>query len=205
MRWGIVAVAAVAIIAAPIAWYLTARPVALLMQGEPESGVPLNKIGWNGTYLTIDGRTFDTNVLTSGQDLQNTQGTQFGVDAQHNLIVTVRGKTSVLGSPAGAVMNGGQPEPAFAPARGDQVSFGRKEGWYAWPNWFEMNFMTGNSPQWKRFVTYRLIWKKPSGETLTLNWRFEHYYYQQNGWLDADMTGEGCGLVGASLEPAPRN
>ena len=199
MRWGIVAIAVAAIIAVPVIWYQTARPLALLIQGEPDSGTPLNKIGWNGTYLTINGRTYDTSVLNGQQDLENAQGTQFGVDAQHHLIITVRGQSLVLGAPDGTVSNGGEAQPAFAPAPGDRVSFGNKEGWYAWPNWFEMNFITGRVPTWKRFVTYKLIWKKASGETLTLTWRYEHYYYPSDGWLDADMSGDGCGLAGAGI------
>lgn len=200
MNLRIMLIAVAVLLVLPVAWYLTARPLALLMQGEPDSGAPIEKIGWNGTFLTINGRTFDTSILNSHQDLENVQGAQFGVDAQHRLIITVKGKSLVLGAPDGTVRNGGQPEPAFASEPGDQVTFGHKEGWYAWPNWFEMNFMTGNTAQWKRFATYKLIWKRPSGETLTLTWRFEHYNYPQDGWLDANMSGDGCGLVGASID-----
>lgn len=205
MRWGIAGVAAAAVVAVPVIWYQTARPLALLVQGEPDSGAPLGKLGWNGTYLTINGRTFGTDVLNARQDLQNAQHVHFGVNASHDLVIAVRGQSLILGLPEGAVMNGGLPQPAFAPAPGDRVTFERKEGWFAWPNWFEMNFMTGATPQWKRFVTYRLVWEKSSGDTLTLSWRFEHYYYPLDGWLDADMSGEGCGLVQAVIARAPRN
>src|SRR5207302_1501035 len=44
-----------------------------------------------------------------------------------------------------------------------------------WPNFFEVNFMTGNSPRWKRNIYQTIRWKKPNGENLEMVWRYEQF------------------------------
>ena len=74
-----------------------------------------------------------------------------------------------------------------------------------WPNFFEMNFMTGNSPKWKRNLYQKLSWKKPTGAKLEMIWRYEQFYYQQDRWTDALMTRPGAtGLIRVEISDAPR-
>ena len=74
-----------------------------------------------------------------------------------------------------------------------------------WPNFFEMNFMTGNSPKWKRNIYQKLSWKKPTGAKLEMLWRYEQFYYQQDRWTDALMTRPGAtGLIRVEISEAPR-
>jgi hypothetical protein len=75
----------------------------------------------------------------------------------------------------------------------------------AWPNFFEMNFMTGNSPKWKRNIYQKLTWKKPTGAKLEMIWHYEQFYYQQDRWTDALMTRPGAtGLIRVEISNASR-
>jgi hypothetical protein len=81
-------------------------------------------------------------------------------------------------------------------AEGNELSLTKERSYLAWPNPFETNFMTGNSPKWKRFTYYRLVAKKPSGARLEMDWRFVEYFYKFDGWVGADMTdGDHTGLI----------
>ena len=74
-----------------------------------------------------------------------------------------------------------------------------------WPNFFETNFMTGNSPKWKRHTYRKLTWKKPNGATLEMIWRYEQYFYQQDRWTNALMTREGVtGLIRVEISDSSR-
>ena len=74
-----------------------------------------------------------------------------------------------------------------------------------WPNFFETNFMTGNSPKWKRNIYQKLIWKKPNGAKLEMLWRYEQYFYSQDRWTDAFLTRPGfTGLIRVEISDASR-
>ena len=75
----------------------------------------------------------------------------------------------------------------------------------SWPNFFETNFMSGNSPKWKRHIYQRLVWKKPTGAKLEMLWRYEQFYYPGNGWTDALMTRPGStGLIRIEISDPSR-
>ena len=67
--------------------------------------------------------------------------------------------------------------------------------------------MTGHSPSWKRHLYYKLRWKKTSGATLGMIWRYEQFFYGQrlipgNGWGNGFMTHEGStGLIQLDIHP----
>ena len=92
-----------------------------------------------------------------------------------------RGMLTMRGDP--------EPKPAFHTEPGDTITIARAQSRLMWPNWFETNWMSGNSPQWKRFVTYRVHWTKPSGASLDLFWRFEQPYYALDGWVCGEHDG----------------
>jgi hypothetical protein len=47
---------------------------------------------------------------------------------------------------------------------------------------FQISILGTRSPKWKRCVYYRLTWRKPSGATLEMFWRYEQQYYSDTGW-----------------------
>jgi len=89
-----------------------------------------------------------------------------------------------------------------APPPGDEASLINRHSLFGWPTFFETNFMTGNSPSWKRHNYYELAWKKPNGAKLKLSWRYEQFFYRQDDWTGGMMTREGVtGLVKIAIEP----
>jgi hypothetical protein len=90
---------------------------------------------------------------------------------------------------------------ATAPPAGDDAFIEIRRSILSWPTPFEFNFMTGHSPSWKRHLYYRVLWKKSSGAKLELLWRYEQYFYPDNGWANGFMTREGStGLVSVNIK-----
>jgi hypothetical protein len=88
---------------------------------------------------------------------------------------------------------------------GDAAEISIEHSVLAWPNFFEINFMSGNSPKWKRHIYQRLIWKKANGARLEMLWRYEQFYYAGNGWTAAFMTRPGStGLIRVEISGASR-
>ena len=115
------------------------------------------------------------------------------------VILSLDGQRFDLGSPNGARSAYGI---EFAPDPGDQLTLTVERSFLSWPTPFDFNFMTGQSPSWKRHLYYRLRWTKPSGVSLLLVWRFEQYFYgpESHGWAGGKMTREGStGLFRADI------
>ena len=75
----------------------------------------------------------------------------------------------------------------------------------AWPNFFEVNFMTGNSPKWKRYIYRKLTWTKPNGSKLEMLWRYEQFFYKNDGWVEAFMVRpETTGLIRVEISNPSR-
>ena len=92
---------------------------------------------------------------------------------------------------------------ATVPPTGDDAFIRVRKSVLSWPTPFDFNFMTGQSPSWKRHIYYQLVWKKPSGANLEILWRYEQYFYPGNGWGSGFMTHEGgsTGLIRVDIHP----
>jgi hypothetical protein len=85
---------------------------------------------------------------------------------------------------------------------GDDASFAIRRSVLSWPTPFDLNFVTGQSPSWKRHAYYQLHWKKPSGETLEMLWRYEQQFDPANRWGSGSMTHPGStGLIQVKVRP----
>ena len=90
---------------------------------------------------------------------------------------------------------------ATVPPAGDDASIEIRRSILNWPTLFEVNFMTGQSPSWKRHLYYRVHWKKSSGASLQMLWRYEQFFYTGNGWTSGFMTREGStGLIRVEIK-----
>jgi hypothetical protein len=90
---------------------------------------------------------------------------------------------------------------ATVPPAGDNTSIEIRRSILNWPTPFEVNFMTGHSPTWKRHLYYRMRWKKSSGATLEMLWRYEQFFYPGNGWASGFMTHQGStGLIRVEMK-----
>jgi hypothetical protein len=89
---------------------------------------------------------------------------------------------------------------ATVPPGGDNALIETRRSILNWPTPFEVNFMTGHSPSWKRHLYYRVRWKKSSGASLEMIWRYEQFFYPGNGWASGFMTHEGStGLIRVNI------
>jgi hypothetical protein len=85
---------------------------------------------------------------------------------------------------------------ATVPPPGDQAFVAIRHSVLGWPTPFDLNFMTGHSPSWKRHIYYEIRWKKSSGPNLEMLWRYEQFFYPGNGWASGFMTRQGStGLI----------
>lgn len=88
---------------------------------------------------------------------------------------------------------------------GDTATISIAHGALAWPNFFEVNYMTGNSPKWKRYTYRKLTWHKQDGAKLEMLWRYEQYFYRNDGWVEALMSRPGAtGVIRVKISAASR-
>src|SRR5215831_3295425 len=70
---------------------------------------------------------------------------------------------------------------ATSPPPGDQALLATRHSVLSWPTPFDLNLMTGESPSWKRHIYYEIRWRKSSGVTLEMLWRYEQFFYPGKG------------------------
>jgi hypothetical protein len=120
-----------------------------------------------------------------------------GTTKNGQLALANTGKVFAFGPPRSEAENH-----ATAAPPGDDAFIQIRRSVLSWPTPFDFNFMTGHSPSWKRHLYYRLVWKKPSGAKLEMLWRYEQYFYPDNGWVGGFMTnGSSTGLVQLDIHP----
>jgi hypothetical protein len=198
MRKLLIALFLVIILAA--VWLWRGRDLSILIDrfyAVATSSRSIKTIAYEGSgtagLLHVDDVALSLNEIVLG-GLQPSIGTT--KDSQ--LALSFNGRVFPLGPASGDNLT------AIVPA--DDMAFVAIEhSAIPWPNFFEMNFMTGNSPKWKRNIYQKLSWKKPTGAKLEMLWRYEQFYYQQDRWTDALMTRPGAtGLIRVEISEAPR-
>jgi hypothetical protein len=147
----------------------------------PVAALPVEPIKYDGggfvigqlqmTFGSTDNQRYDLALQTS---------------PAKQVVLCARGRLFTLGPRTNPVDPSGRPEIQFVPTRGDQLSFTARRSIFGWPTPFEYNFMT-RSPRWKRYVYYRLVWKKDDGSTLEMLWRYQQDYYRPKGWEKPEM------------------
>jgi hypothetical protein len=126
------------------------------------------------------------------------------VDGSGLLFLHTAGESFPLGTRIGPPEVSGRPDIPFAPESGDETEFNVERSLVGWQTPFEMNFMTGQAPTWRRNVYFRVAWRKRSRATLTMLWRYEQAYYARDGWSPSWMTRDGVtGLVQVSIIAGP--
>jgi hypothetical protein len=141
--------------------------------------------GWltvNDVHLSLD----DTNPKIA-LSIGSTKANQFALASS--------GKVFAFGLLTSTVENSGD-RLAAVPPSGDQAFLATRHSVLSWPTAFDLNFMTGQSPSWKRHIYYEIRWKKASGGNLQMLWRYEQFFYPGSGWGSGFMTREGStGLI----------
>ena len=196
---GILVICGVAILAA---WIFRGRQVSKFVDrlGTIEiASVPVHSVTYEGSgtggWLTVN------NVHLRLDDIINPKiAVSIGSTKDNQFAVASGGKVFALGPLTSTTENGGE-HLAVVPQAGDEAFVVTRRSALSWPTPFEFNFMTGHSPSLKRHMYYELRWKKPSGATLDMLWRYEQPFYGQqlvpgDGWGSGFSVREGTtGLI----------
>jgi len=153
----------------------------------------INSIAYQGNGT---GGILHVNDLGLSLNDRNGLAPSIGTTKNDQLALADRGKVFAFGPVRTETEN-----LATVPPAGDDASIEIRRSILNWPTPFEVDFMTGHSPSWKRYLYYRVRWKKSSGATLEMLWRYEQYFYPGNGWASGFMTREGStGLMQVEIK-----
>ena len=187
-------------------WIFLGRQVSMFIDrfGTIEiASVPVHSVTYEGSgtggWLTVNDVHLSLNHIIPkiAVSIGSTKDNQFAVASG--------GKVFALGPLLSTAENGGE-HLAVVPQAGDEAFLVTRRSALSWPTPFEFNHMTGHSPSWKRHMFYELRWKKPSGATLDLLWRYEQPFYGQqlvpgDGWGGGFSVNEGTtGLIRVEIK-----
>lgn len=159
---------------------------------------PIQSIAYEGSgaggILICDGVSFSLNDLRPGLSLS------VGSTKDNQLALASSGKVFPFG-PLTSASEDSAEHLATVPPPADQAFLATRHSLLSWPTPFDMNFMTGQSPSWKRHIYQEIRWKKASGAKLQMLWRYEQLFYPRNGWTSGLMTRKGStGLIRVDVE-----
>jgi hypothetical protein len=148
----------------------------------------INSIAYQGNGT---GGILHVNDLELSLNDRNGPAPSIGTTKNDQLALADRGKVFAFGPVRTEAEN-----LATVPPAGDNASIETRRSILNWPTPSEVNFMTGHSPSWKGHLYYRVRWKKSSGASLEMIWRYEQFFYPGKGWASGFMTHEGStGLI----------
>lgn len=167
-----------------IVWLAAGRPVTVFLDRVipfPASSLPVTPLRYDGA-LVIGG----TPMTLGGIDNLRIP-VAFTFDAANRTILDWGRDSFILGPRTSLLDRSGRTDFEFTSEPGDEVSFTRRKSLAGWPTPFDIRFLGGPAPWWKRYTYYRLIWKKRSGARLEILWRYEQQYYSKTGWTNPEM------------------
>jgi hypothetical protein len=201
------AILVVVIAALLAAWIFGGRKASMFIDrfGTIEiASVPIHSVTYEGSgtggWLTVN------DVHLSLDNINPKIALSIGSTKDNQFAVASGGKVFALGPLTQTAENAGD-YLAVVPQAGDEASLVTRRSALSWPTPFEFNFMTGHSPSWKRHMYYEVRWRKPSGATLDLVWRYEQPFYGRQlvpgaGWGSGFSVHEGTtGLVRVEIRP----
>ena len=160
--------------------------------------MPIQSITYEGTGT--GGILIINDVGLSLNDLRSDLSLSVGSTKGNQLALATSGKVFPFGPLASASENTGE-RLATVPPSGDQAFLAMRHSVLSWPTPLDLNFMTGQSPSWKRHIYQEILWKKSSGAQLQMLWRYEQFFYPGNGWTSGSMTREGStGLIRVNIK-----
>jgi hypothetical protein len=196
---GVLVVCAIGILAA---WIFAGRQVSMFIDrfGTIEiASAPIHAVSYEGSgtggWLTVNDVHLSLNHITNPKIALS-----IGSTKENQFAVASAGRVFALAPLTSTGENGGD-HLAVVPQAGDEAFLITRRSALSWPTPFEFNSMTGHSPSWKRHMYYELRWKKPSGATLDVLWRYEQPFYGQqlipgDGWGSGFSVHEGStGLI----------
>ncbi len=192
---------AVGAVALAALWIFRGREISSFIDRfwtvESRSG-PIQSIAYegNGTggILIVNDLSLSLNEVGSGLALS------VGSTKDNQLALATSGRVFPFG-PLTSTSENTDERLATVPPPGDQAFIAIRHSVLSWPTPLDLNFMTGQSPSWKRHIYYEIRWKKSSGPNLEMIWRYEQFFYPGKGWASGFMTREGStGLIRAGIK-----
>jgi len=192
----------IVIVTMSILWVFDGRQLSLLVdrfETIETSSRPIKTLAYegNGTggLLHVEDLILSLNEVELGGARPNV-----GTTKDDQLALSFAGKVFPFG-----LMQSGAGSLATTTPPDDVATISIQHSPVSWPNFFEINFMTGKSPSWKRHVYQKLLWKKPNGAKLEMLWRYEQYFYPEDRWTAAFMSRPGStGLIRIDISNAGR-
>ena len=185
-----------------IVWLRAGRQITLLLDHVATVGVrslPVSPLRYDGGGFRIGGLS-----LTFGATNNLRFPLALASDTSSRVILSAGGRSFTLGPRTNPVDTSGRVDIDFIPDPSDNLSLTVGRSPLSWPTPFEYHFMGGPSPWWKRYVYYRLAWKKPSGAKLEMRWRYEQQFYSAKSWSAPLMMWNGqTGLLSVDIHPSP--
>jgi len=193
------AIFVVCIAAVSTTWIFGGRQLSLFMDrfGTIETtSARINSIAYEGSgtggLLRVTGLALSLNATTGLTP-------NIGTTKDDQLALAVGGKVFAFG-PLNSKADNADDHLTATLQADDDASLTIRRSVLSWPTPFDFNFMTGQSPSWKRHIYCRLLWKKASGAELEMLWRYEQYFYPGLGWGSGFMTREGStGLISVDI------
>jgi hypothetical protein len=187
------------VIAGAMIWIFGGRQLSLFIDrfGTAEiSSARINSITYEGSgtggILRVNNLALSLNPAESTWSTPNIGSTKDG-----QLALAAGGKVFAFGPPRSEAEN-----LAAVPPVNDDASIVFRRSVLSWPTPFDLKFMTGHSPSWKRHLYYQVRWQKQNGSKLEMLWRYEQYFYSGDGWASGFMTREGStGLIRVDIRP----
>lgn len=199
---GAIAIIIALLLATSILWILGGKRLSLFLDRfatMETSLAPIESISYQGSGTGGNLLVNRIHLSLNPADPKTTEP-HFGTTKDDQLALSLDGKVFAFGP----LRSEAETLAAELPT-GDDAFITTRHSMLSWPATFDFNFMTGRSPWWKRHLYYRLSWKKASGTKLEMLWRFEQYFYSDNGWASGFMTGEGTtGLIRVDISDASR-
>lgn len=195
--------ALVAAIVAGTAWLCTGRYLTVFLDrfvAVKVASAQVRHFQYDGGGLRI-GEFPTTLSLTFGSIDNQKFPVTLCSDASNMAVLNRGGIRFTLGPRTNPVNSSGNPDIYFVPERGDALTFTTTRSVLGWPTPFEFSILT-RTPWWKRYVYYRLTWKKVSGAELAMLWRYEQDNFAGSGWTEpAMMWNFQTGLLQVDMHP----
>jgi hypothetical protein len=191
---------AILILSLAVAWLLAGRRLTLLLDRlhtVRTASLPVDRLEYDGGGFLIGG----VSLAFGGTDNLRSDLT-LNSDSANRVVLVAGHGAFTLGPRTNPVDPSGRPEIHFVAETGDEISFTASQSVLPWPTPFQFKILGGASPWWKRYMYYRLNWKKPTGASLEMLWRYEQQYYSATGWTKpVTMWNSQTGLLVADIHP----
>lgn len=189
------AILVVCTIAISATWICGGRQISLFIDRFGTIEVASTKIGSIAYEGSGTGGWLRVNELALGLDDASPKiAPSFGSTKDNQFALASSGRVFAFG-PLATTRENVNDYLAAVPQAGDDASLSTRRSILSWPTPFDFNFMTGQSPSWKRHLYYQIRWKKSSAATLEMDWRYEQYFYSRDGWSNHMVREPSTGLI----------